>query len=106
MRSLNAVTLALAALFTVVHVSACSPSRPPEPTGSQIREQAFLDIVSGPMRDRFSDSELITEGKKVCDAKARGQSWDQLEHMVTTDLKLDPASGEVTQFTAAAEGLC
>lgn len=106
MRSLSAVTVAVAGLFVVVQVSACSEPRSPEPTGSQIREQVFLDVVSGPMRDHFSDSVLIAEGKKVCDAKAQGQSWDQLEQMVAKDLNLDPHSGEVTQFMGATDGLC
>jgi hypothetical protein len=107
MRSLNAVTLALVVLFMVVQVSACSASRSPQPTGAQVSEQAFLDILSGPLRDRFSDSVLIAEGKKVCEAKSKGQSWDQLEQMVAKDLNLDPDSGELTQFVGGVNGgLC
>jgi len=74
MRSPNAVTLALVGLLVVVQVSACSMSRSPEPRGSQTREQVFLDIASGPLRDHFSDSVLLAEGKKVCDARARARS--------------------------------
>ena len=41
---------------------------------------------------------LLAEGKKVCDARAQGQKWDQLEQMVAKDLNLDPDSGEAGQF--------
>ena len=107
MRSPNAVTVGLVALCVVVQVSACSGSRSPDPTGSQTREQTFLDIASGPLREQFSDSVLLAEGKKVCDARAQGQKWDQLEQMVAKDLNLDPASGEAGQFMGAVDGgLC
>ena len=107
MRSPHAVTLALVGVLVVAQVSACSESRSPAPTGAQTREQAFLDITSGPLRDHFSDSVLLAEGKKVCDARAQGQKWDQLEQMVAKDLNLDPASGEAGQFMGAVDGgLC
>ena len=107
MRSPHAVTLALVGLLVVVQVSACSMSRSPEPRDSQTREQVFLDIASGPLRDHFSDSVLLAEGKKVCDARAQGQKWDQLEQMVVKDLNLDPNSGEAGQFMGAVDGgLC
>lgn len=104
MRSANAVLLALVALFAVVQLTACSGSQPSDP---QTREQTFLDIASGPLRDRFSDSVLIAEGNKVCEARAQGQTWDQLEQMVTNDLNLNPDSGHAGQFMGAVDGgLC
>jgi hypothetical protein len=88
--------------------TACSESGSPGPTSSQIRDQVFLDVVSGPMRDRFSDSVLLAEGRKVCEAKSQGQSRDQIEQMVTQDLNLDPRAqpGELIQFMGAVDGFC
>jgi hypothetical protein len=104
MRSTNAVILALVALFAAVQLTACSVPRSTDP---HTREQTFLDVASGPLRDHFSDSVLIAEGKKVCQARAQGQNWDQLEQMVAKDLNLDPDSGEASQFMGAVDsGLC
>jgi hypothetical protein len=109
MRSPNAAITALFGLLVVAQLVACSGQRSHEPTDSQAREQVFLRILSGPMRDQFSDSTLIAEGKKICAAKAQGQSWDQLEQLVAKDLNIDPDSrgGELSQFMGAIDGgLC
>jgi hypothetical protein len=48
---------------------------------------------------------LLAEGKKVCDARAQGQSWDQLAEMAAKDLNLTP--GEAGQFMGGLDGgLC
>jgi hypothetical protein len=101
MRSPNAVTAALVGLFVVVQGSACSFSVDTNPGPDN---QVFLDITSGPLRDRFSDAELLAEAKKVCDARAQGQTWDQLEQMVIEDLKLPPKSGLAGQFMGGVDG--
>jgi len=101
MRSPNGAAMALAGLFVAVQVSACSFStQAPGPP-----DQVFLTILTGPLRDRFSDSDLLAEGKKVCDARAQGQTWDQLEQMAVKDLNL--TAGEAGQFMGAVDGgLC
>jgi len=101
MRSPNAVSMAIAGFFVVVQISACSSStQPPGPP-----DEVFLSILTGPLRDRFSDSDLLAEGKKVCDARAQGQSWDQLAEMAAKDLNLTP--GEAGQFMGGLDGgLC
>lgn len=102
MRSPKAVIVTLVAMFLVLPVSACTVTKTSGPS-----DQVFLDILSGPLRDKFSDSQLLTEGKKVCDARAQGKNWDQLEQMVANDLNLGSARGLAGQFMGGVDGgLC
>ncbi len=108
MRSPGVVKVVLTGLFLMLAPSACSvstsTSTSPDVTG-QARDETFLGIASGPLRDRFSDSVLLDEGRKVCAARAQGKSWDQLRQMVVEDLKLD--RGLAGQFMGAVDGgLC
>ena len=102
MRSREAAIVALVGLFTVVPVSACTATKSSGPS-----DQVFLDILSGPLRDEFSDSQLLAEGKKVCDARARGEQWEQLREMVAADLNLAPRTDLAGQFMGGVDGgLC
>ena len=102
MGSHKAAIVALVGLFMVVPVSACTVTKSSGPS-----DQVFLDILSGPLRDEFSDSQLLAEGKKVCAARAQGQKWDQLEEMVAKDLKLAPGTDLAGQFMGGVDGgLC
>ena len=102
MRSPTAVVAALAAVFMVVPVSACTVTKTSGPS-----DQVFLDILTGPLRDKFSDSQLLAEGRKVCDARAQGKNWDQLQQMVVTDLNLGSDKGLAGQFMGGVDGgLC
>ena len=86
----------------VAPVSACTVTKTSGPS-----DQVFLDILSGPLRDKFTDSQLLAEGKKVCDARAEGQTWDQLAGMVAKDLNLAPRTDLAGQFMGGVDGgLC
>lgn len=79
-------TLASAAVALVLSVpmASCSVT-----AGSGPNQTVFLDALSGPIRDKHPDPVLIAEGRKVCDAFAQGQSEDQVENMISTDLGVD-----------------
>jgi hypothetical protein len=102
MRSRKAAIMGLVGLLMAVTVSACTVTNSSGPS-----DQVFLDILSGPLRDEFSDSQLLAEGKKVCDARAQGAQWDQLREMVVTDLNLASRTNLAGQFMGGVDGgLC
>lgn len=96
MKSTGALALAAAALLLSVPLASCSVRTE---SGSGPDESVFLDALSGPIRDKYPDSVLIAEGKKACDAFAQGQSEDQVEAMIKTDLGVNPG-----QFIGAVYG--
>ena len=80
----------------VEHVSADSPA------AEKSREKTFIYIVYGSIRDKYSDEDLIAEGKKACEAFHQGQSKDQVQQMVASDMDFD--SAELDQFMGAVYG--
>ncbi len=96
MRSqLRGVAIVVLVLFSSVSCSVTASTG----SDSSPDEGVFLDALSGPIRDKYSDSVLLAEGRKVCDAFAQGRNEDEVETMISTDLGVD--SG---QFIGAVYG--
>lgn len=93
--------VAVVGLIAAVQISACHVTSDPAAV-EKSQEATFLDILYGPIRDKYSDSVLIAEGRKACDAFGQGQSQEQVQQLVATDLALDP--GLVSQFMGAIYG--
>lgn len=101
MKAKSAAALAVAGLFLSIGVPACRVSHDPA-AFQQAQNKDFLDILDGPLRSKYSDAELLDEGRKACDAFAQGQTREQVEQMVAADLKLQP--GHVGQFMGGLYG--
>lgn len=99
MRSNRMSTVVLAALLLSVPPVSCATNPKPPASSLQPGEQTFLDILSGPYRDKYSDSDLLEEGHKVCDAYEQGMTEAQARKMIQTDLGLEPG-----QFIGALDG--
>lgn len=93
--------LAAAGLLIATGLSSCHVKNDPA-AYDKAEETAFLNILSGPLRDKYSDEDLIAEGHKACEAFSQGKSSDQVADMVEADLKLDP--GSVGQFMGGLYG--
>jgi len=96
MASIGRMAPALVAVLLAAPTAACTITTT---TGNRPDNATFLDALSGPIRNKYPDSTLLTEGKKACDAFAQGQSEAQVEKMIQTDLGVD--SG---QFIGAVYG--
>jgi hypothetical protein len=101
MRPRRNLTLAAVGLLVATSLSSCHVKNDPV-AYQKMQEKTFLDILSGPLRDKYSDADLIAEGHKACEAFSRGKSSDQVADMVETDLNLDP--GSVGQFMGGLYG--
>lgn len=101
-RSKTPVMSAAVVFFVALSAVSCGVSYESDNSGWNPDEQVFLDILSGPIRDRYDSTVLIEEGRKACAAFSNGQSERQVMEMIQADLGADP--GMAGQFIGAVKG--